>query len=448
MLTDPTLLLQKKIQPLTSVNAQYSNILIQNSSNIYNLCQIKSNRQKCYQLQKLVVSKDPIHWFNVLKVAVQEDTYTNVPTIITLMDAMDHNDGCYVDSKNITQKSQSKVIDIFNYKQCQLVLPLLFSTIRLCHTEFSMYNKNHTSCITTLVQDANRDRLYFWNQFCNFCMFFYIDIENQTVTDVEELTPIFTRFLGKESKITERTDIHFLAMEPNATECNILLEYKTRIYHVSHSLDSNQFKLNHVFSELNSMNVEYTLISSPAALFKCETILCGNCSSDDKQTHCMKLTRYQGKQWVSFLNVESKFCLHFDCCIFVKGGYIIIFRTECIYIVDCKTGILLSQISLLNSFKINCIGQYFAILQSESEQESDIKIGGFVREITKSSKFLPYPPQYLLQLILIYYNNEKIHLLRKHDGYILDQNKDDYIFESNGNYYCWILNVDDIFNQC
>ena len=445
LLADSTLL---KSIGLSSVT-KYSNILIQNSQNLYNLSQIKTNSDKYYYLQKLVASQQGvINWFNIFQVAVKEHEQKEAKgqsSIISLMDVMDRDDGCYVDSDDIIQKTQSNVINILNYKQCQLILPLLFSTIRLCHWDFPhnlTSNACNSSCITSLVQDNQREQLYFWNQFCDFSIFFRIDIENKIVTDVRDLTPKFTNFLKNES--IDRYNL--LAMEPKGNECHLLIEYKKHIYHISKSFDSNEFKMNHILDDscIGGMNVEYTLISSASALYQCETILCGNCSTDDEQMHYMNLKRYNKQgNWLSFANIQSKYCLHFDCCVLVKGNYGVLFRSDCIYIIDYKKGTLtqIEDISLLSD-NGNSIGQYFAILQADSEQESALKIGGFVRKIIQStSSFIRYPPQYLLQLIEMYHCKETIFLLRQSNG------EYPYIQEPNGDYNYWELNVDDIFNE-
>ena len=155
------------------------------------------------------------------------------------------------------------------------------------------------------------------------------------------------------------------------------------------------------------------------------------------------LKRYKRGDWLSFANIQSKYCLHFDCCVLVKGNYGVIFRSDCIYIIDYKKGILLTQIEEISLLcEANSIGQYFAILQADSEKESELKIGGFVRQIIQSSSsFIRYPPQYLIQLIEVFYSNEKIYLLRQSSG------EYPYIHESNGDYNYWVLNVDDIFNK-
>ena len=439
-----------KIQPLRlrqsgSIPTQtcyYQQIIIQNASTMYSLVQTKpchcldiASDLITFYLQRFDNSTDIPYWKNIFQIQ-------------TMSNSLHY----YLDSH---LPNETNLMNLFNYKQCQLLFPVLFpqtsSTSFLNNNDYPMGSYSRLTCIVD-SNISNKERLYIFKRFCVQTYYsryidddinsilMAIDLQNDVVTGVLNLNDLLKKFLlNNFMDDIDTTKMVIWDMKNKGNQCHMLIQFynqsKPTIYHITHNIDSDKFELLGEYPQPQRIDCRIIMISTGSILFVSEK------ASVQKNIQ-FRWYDEKGNKWLSIGN-NIQFKMHrmnLDCCVFVKGNYGVIFTSisdndditsHGIFIVDLNQNRLIhaaKQCHLCGYWDYE--GPYKAILQSAKAQDIETMMGGFIRDIIRLDNNMRFPPHYLIKLLTKYYSKEKIYLIKKVD-------MEDFV---------WILNVDDLFS--
>ena len=436
-----------RLRPSFSIPQQtchYDVIIIQNSSTIYSLIKITSAYSK-------------IHKSRFYLQRLDNDSATNIPCWISIFELETNSFHQLLGDDPFFSKTN--FMSLFNYQQCQLLLPVLFHGLTfLNNNPIRAYPIQSTTVVHSKI--SNKERLYFFKHFydrpiSSYTPTYYsrsdymkksilivVDVANDVVRDVLNLNDSLYKFLltiPNESTNIDHGEIVVWDMKNKENECHMLIQFYLQsktIYHISHNIDSNEFKFVCKYPQQKRPNCRSIMISTGSILFVSENVeetmkCCTDC------IHKIQFRWYNQtvNQWLPHGYITSKMCINLDCCVFVKGNYCVIFTavndvSQGIFLLDLKQQAFIhvdkTQCNLLRDDS-DFTGPYKAILQSSENIQISI-MNGFVRDIVQLHS-MRFPPHYLIKLLSNYYSNEKIYLMRKLD-------MEDIL---------WILNVDDLF---
>ena len=338
---------------------------------------------------------------------------TQIPTTSAIPSSKFHG---FVNKRYLIQKfctkdnTWSTIYDSYRYNHDIVIWPICVVFQLLSLQDYMNYKSG-------IVESGSKVSLYF-----NLSVLVLIVIDNDIVQDIFELNKMIKKYLSRSTTTT--TDIDILAISNIDDKCHLICRDETHneIHYLTHNPCTKEF-VSLFKQSSNSTICNHNLISNSngTSLYHFEW---------NNSTFSSSIYQRKTNTWTSRSMIQTNGChdAQMDSdFIWIKGDHFFAFKQHSICVLNLQSKTI-KNIRYLENDDITPLGKYKAILQSETDEEIELKISGFTRQIIKSSD--RYPPQYLIQLMMHYYSNEKIYLFR--------------VYTSGNPCILWILNVDEI----